>query len=296
MIREQCNVGMKVVFGRPNGEKTVGEIAEIHETKAKIKALESRGDGNRGSEEHRTKKQPAGSVWDSPFENMEPLNNNLLEALRSLPSKNEQLFFYLLRGSETLLTPSGSSIGKSILRRACMRGDEETSVLQTIVINYKNRKSIAASYWKYKHMRTTEADLEADCLLSEWNDHNHRLGLLFEALGRPVSEAVSYAWESDRRIMNEIDKEFVDPADRAKARQHWRKMHEFFPNDYDYQEKINLWNERRLSPAWIEAGLNKTSQAPIMAPIKPSVPLPFPQATVHNGQTLRIEHGQTVAN
>jgi len=63
-----------------------------------------------------------------------------------------------------------------------MRGDEETAILQTIFINYQNRKSIAASYWKYKRMRTTEADLEADVLLSEWNDHNHRLSLLFQAL------------------------------------------------------------------------------------------------------------------
>ena len=45
MLREHCEIGMKVVFGRPNGEKTVGEIVEIHETTAKIKALESRGDG-----------------------------------------------------------------------------------------------------------------------------------------------------------------------------------------------------------------------------------------------------------
>ncbi|NDD54549.1 hypothetical protein EBZ39_11860 [bacterium] len=114
MLREHCEIGMKVVFGRPNGEKTVGEIVEIHETTAKIKALESRGDGNRGSEEHRTKKQPAGSVWNSPFNNMEPLNKPMLEALRSLPQKDENLLDYLERGSETLLTPSGSSIGKSI--------------------------------------------------------------------------------------------------------------------------------------------------------------------------------------
>lgn len=275
MLREHCKVGMKVVFGRPNGEKTVGEVEEINETKAKIKALESRGDGNRGSEEHRTKKQPAGSVWDAPFENMEPLNNNLLEALRSLPPKYELLLDYLEVGSETLI-----DLRAHFPRRTgpgtCMYRDEEIAILQTISTNYRNRESIAKSYWKHRRLRTTAADFEADSLLSYWKDHNHRLGLLFKALGRPVSLAVSQAWEDNRRIMCEIDKEFEDPTDKMKARQHWFKIClDIFPHDYDHQERINIWNERKLSKAWIEAGLNKTGPSPTNPP-EPSIPRLFP--------------------
>ncbi|NDD54548.1 hypothetical protein EBZ39_11855 [bacterium] len=68
-------------------------------------------------------------------------------------------------------------------------------------------------------------------------------------------------------------------------------MHEFFPNDYDYQEKINLWNERRLSPAWINAGLNKTQTT---SPSKPSIPRPWPLEQRNQNETAK--NGQTVAS
>jgi hypothetical protein len=290
MLREECKTGMKVVFGRPNGEKTVGEIVEVHETKAQIKTLESRGDGNRGSEEHRTKKRPAGTVWSISFGIMEPLNRTLLEALHSLPPKEENLLDYLERGSKTL-------IGESTCRRAraCMFEDEELAILRTIILNHRSRRSIAERIKGFQRDLSASADKPGSCgkcdfcinlrekrediqfevksLTTHLERHNHRLRLLFEILGRPVSEAVYRAWEDDRRINKEIDKEFADIWDRVKARRHWRKVCEIFLNDYDYQERINLWNERRLSPAWIEAGLNKNGQDPSpTAPAKWPVP------------------------
>ena len=66
MIREQCHVGMKVVFGRPNGEKTVGEVVKVHPTKCKVKTLEERG-GGRGSK--------AGAVWNIPYSLMAPADS-----------------------------------------------------------------------------------------------------------------------------------------------------------------------------------------------------------------------------
>lgn len=63
MLIQQAQVGMKVVFGRGNGEQTLGEIVKINPTKAKVKTLESRGNG-RGSE--------VGTVWSVPYSLMQP--------------------------------------------------------------------------------------------------------------------------------------------------------------------------------------------------------------------------------
>jgi len=143
MRKEDCRTGMKVVFGRPNGEKTVGEIVEISETKVQIKTLESRGDGNRGSDEHRTKIKPAGTVWSATFDIVEPLNKLLLEALHSLPPKDERLMDYLERGSETL-------VGKPI---RWLRADDAGALLQTIFVLYRNRQYVAS--WSDLAFETT---------------------------------------------------------------------------------------------------------------------------------------------
>lgn len=63
MLREHCAVGMRVIFGRGNGEQTLGEIIKINPTKAKVKTLESRGNG-RGS--------MAGTIWSVPYSLMTP--------------------------------------------------------------------------------------------------------------------------------------------------------------------------------------------------------------------------------
>jgi hypothetical protein len=66
MLVHEARVGMKVMFGRSNGEQTLGEIVKINPTKAKVKTLESRGSG-RGS--------MAGAVWGVPYSLMKPVTN-----------------------------------------------------------------------------------------------------------------------------------------------------------------------------------------------------------------------------
>lgn len=252
MLREHCRVGMKVVCGRPNGEKTVGEVVQIHEKRAEVRTLETRGDGNRGSEEHRTKKRPAGTVWGFTFDLVEPLAPPLLEALRSLPPKHERLLEYLESGSEPLCgvgSPTHFFVSWGVMGR-----DEQHAILRAISSNYAHRRSfyqIVPSAWRQRSI----------------DELNQRLGILFEAFGRPVSEAVLCAWEDDLRIEREIRKEFPDTTDYMKARRHWVKIRdEIFPHDHDHKERILLWNERRLSPAWIEAGLNEPSTATHKSP------------------------------
>ena len=43
MNRSDAHIGMKVYFGRPNGEKTLGEIVKINTRNFKVRTLESRG-------------------------------------------------------------------------------------------------------------------------------------------------------------------------------------------------------------------------------------------------------------
>lgn len=51
----ECTVGQHVFFGRPNGQKTLGEIVKVNRKKIKIRTLENRG--------HRT---TSGEVWTVP--------------------------------------------------------------------------------------------------------------------------------------------------------------------------------------------------------------------------------------
>lgn len=60
MILQDAKVGMQVLFGRPNGQKTLGEIVKINPTKAKVRTLE-----NRGQHED-------GVTWTVPYSMMAP--------------------------------------------------------------------------------------------------------------------------------------------------------------------------------------------------------------------------------
>ncbi len=58
LTRELCRIGMRVYFGRANGEQTLGEIVKLNFAKAKVKTLEARGYGRGGS---------TGAVWGVPY-------------------------------------------------------------------------------------------------------------------------------------------------------------------------------------------------------------------------------------
>lgn len=58
-------VGQKVYFGRPNGEKTLGEIVKLNPSKAKVRTLESRGS-----------RSTAGVVWGVPYSLIKPADGD----------------------------------------------------------------------------------------------------------------------------------------------------------------------------------------------------------------------------
>ena len=72
MLQENCRRGMKVIFGRPNGEKTLGEVVKINDKKAKVKILEDRG-----------QRSQAGVVWGVPYSMMEPVNDQAVASVQT---------------------------------------------------------------------------------------------------------------------------------------------------------------------------------------------------------------------
>lgn len=71
MLREQCQVGMQVIFGRERGEKTLGKVIKMNPKTAKVETLEDRGS-----------KYPAGSVWGVPYSMMSPASGEALPESR----------------------------------------------------------------------------------------------------------------------------------------------------------------------------------------------------------------------
>ena len=57
MELKDCKVGMSVLFGRGNGEQTLGEIVKVNGVKCKVKQMESRGT---------MRAYPIGTVWTVP--------------------------------------------------------------------------------------------------------------------------------------------------------------------------------------------------------------------------------------
>lgn len=56
MLQSECKIGMRVVFGRANGEKTTGRVVKMNRMKAKVQTDEARGS-----------RSPAGTIWGVPY-------------------------------------------------------------------------------------------------------------------------------------------------------------------------------------------------------------------------------------
>jgi len=65
MNREECRVGMNVIFGKGNGEKTRGVVIKVNPTKAKVRTTENRG-----------YRHEAGTVWTVPYSLLQAIDDN----------------------------------------------------------------------------------------------------------------------------------------------------------------------------------------------------------------------------
>lgn len=161
---QDAHVGMKVMFGRPNGEQTLGEIIKINPTKAKVRTLESRGNG-RGSD--------VGAVWTVPYSLMTPSG----VAINDRPPLS--LDGLVVRGSEDLPMPYSEFMP---------HGDR--CIMEAILDTY-NRLS--------PEWLTCDAELSRSQVMSKKSQLERRLKSLFQAFGRPVSESVAYQWNEERK-------------------------------------------------------------------------------------------------
>lgn len=67
MKKENCEVGMKVIFGRENGQKTLGIVRKMNPKKCRVEILEDRG-----------RKSVKGQVWIVPYSLMSPVKTNVV--------------------------------------------------------------------------------------------------------------------------------------------------------------------------------------------------------------------------
>lgn len=165
---QDAQVGMQVMFGRPNGEQTLGEIVKINPTKAKVKALASRGNG-RGSD--------VGTIWTVPYSLMTPTGVAMLDEFNGRPPLS--LDGLLVKGAEDL--PMHYS-------EFMPHGDR--CIMEAILDTY-NRLS--------PEWLTCDGELPRSQVMSKKSQLERRLKSLFQALGRPVSESVAYQWSEERK-------------------------------------------------------------------------------------------------
>jgi len=78
MKREDCKLGMMVVFGRKNGEKTIGEVVKLNRAKAKVRTLEARGTNGRSG---------AGTEWGVPYSLMRVAPATSVAAATTMPTE-----------------------------------------------------------------------------------------------------------------------------------------------------------------------------------------------------------------
>jgi len=169
MLIHEARVGMKVFFGRGNGEKTLGEVVKINPTKAKVKTLETRGNG-RGSD--------VGAVWSVPYSLMHPADGVLmLDEVNSKP------------------------IDPSILQEVA-KGLERNQPVP-VYMPYGDARIMEAILDCYTRLSPEYLTADGERPMSQVRQLKHsletRLSYLFKALGRPVSESAAYKWEEERK-------------------------------------------------------------------------------------------------
>jgi hypothetical protein len=169
MLIHEARVGMKVIFGRGNGEQTLGEIVKVNPSKAKVKTLESRGNG-RGSD--------VGSVWTVPYSLMKPANGVLmLDEVNSKPI-DPAIIHEVAKGLErNLPLPVYMPYG-------------DARIVEAIIDCYTQ---LSPEYL------TADGERPMNEVVRLRNSLNARLNHLEKALGRQVSETAAYAWEEARK-------------------------------------------------------------------------------------------------
>lgn len=167
MKMHECQVGMTVMFGRANGEQTLGEVVKMNPTKAKVKALCNRGNG-RGSE--------VGSVWNVPYSLMTLAGGHLmLDEVNT--DKREGVAATLI---QAIVDPPVSYNEFS-----------DTNLIMDVIVDTYNRLS--------PEWLTCDGELPRTQVMARKRELERRLRGLFIAIGRNVGESEAFKWDDEKR-------------------------------------------------------------------------------------------------
>jgi hypothetical protein len=116
----EWKIGMKVMFGRTNGQKTLGEIVKVNPKKLKVKQLEQRG----VQKSHRV-----GSIWTVPRSLCTPVNDMMVGEKgvgktftpKPATSRSDAEIIAELQGIECGLSPENLSCDGEASRAHIMR-------------------------------------------------------------------------------------------------------------------------------------------------------------------------------
>lgn len=166
MLVHECKIGMTVEFGRGNGEWTTAEIVKINPKKAVVKTLETRGRGRGGF---------VGAEWSVPYSMMRPVMRP------ATPSKDSPPWQIIERGRPAWWTEAADE------PYPYNPFSEDNGILQAIVCLY-NRLS--------PENLSCDGEKPRNQIILDKTRLERKLNLLFQALGRPVSEGIAYEWSS----------------------------------------------------------------------------------------------------
>lgn len=126
------HVGQKVKFGRPNGEKTLGEVVKVNRTRAKIRQLEARG----------TKRVRAEGVWNVPFSLIEPADGE-----KSKPRRSREEILAELRRIEGRLSPENLFMDGLRSRTAARREERELNRQRAVLVRELGGEPSCQELW-----------------------------------------------------------------------------------------------------------------------------------------------------
>ena len=116
----EWKIGMKVMFGRRNGQQTLGEIVKVNPKKLKVKQLESRGV---------YKNHPIGAIWGVPKSLCTPVSDSLVGERgvgktftpKPVSKRSDAEIIQELQGIECGLSPENLSCDGEASRTHIMR-------------------------------------------------------------------------------------------------------------------------------------------------------------------------------
>lgn len=167
----ECQVGMKVMFGRSNGEQTLGEVIKVNPAKAKVKILQSRGNGRGGF---------VGAVWSVPYSMMTHAGATIL--LDEMTPAHEDLPALM----HAIVDPP-----------VPYNQFSETNLIMEAIVDTYNRLS--------PEWLTCDGELPRTQIIARKRELERRLRGLFMAMGRDVSESAAYDWADAKRKEEKVN-------------------------------------------------------------------------------------------